>query len=111
MSGIKADGKATIIATGAMIAGNGGDGVSVDGDSFIDLDGASVVGNSGDGVNARDSIVTARDANILGNGAQEYSLPAVVGHPWYQRPFGIIAIGVFITVVGGVILAYLTGLF
>jgi hypothetical protein len=29
--------------------------------------------------------------------------------PWYRRPLGIIAVGVFITVVGGLVLAFIKG--
>lgn len=109
MGGIKAEGNSTIIATGAKISGNQGYGASADSGSFIDVDGADLRGNSEGAIHSRDSMVTARGSNISDNGSPEAASFKASLHPWYQRPTGIIGIGLFITIVGGLAVAYLTG--
>ncbi|WP_163576230.1 hypothetical protein [Halomonas faecis] len=109
MGGIKAEGNSTIIATGAKITGNKGYGASADSGSFIDVDGADLRGNTEGAIHSKESMVTARDANISDNGEPESPKPNTGLHPWYQRPVGMIGIGLFITIVGGVVVALLTG--
>lgn len=109
MGGIKAEGNSTIIATGAKITRNKGYGASADSRSFIDVDGADLSGNSEGAIHSIDSVVTAREANLSDNGEAETSASKTNLHPWYQRPMGIIGIGLFITIVGGLVVAYFTG--
>lgn len=109
MGGIKAEGNSRIIATGAKITGNKGYGASADSGSFIDVDGADLSGNSEGSIYSRDSEVTAREANLSDNGEVETSSNRANLHPWYQRPMGIIGIGLFITIVGGLAVAFFTG--
>lgn len=109
MGGIRAEGNSTIIATGAKITGNKGYGAIADSGSFIDVDGADLSGNSEGAIYSKDSVVTAREANLSNNGEVETSINKAELHPWYQRPIGAISIGLFITIVGGLVVAYFTG--